>query len=165
MRWVMLLALLLVSCGGSGPPPSAPSPLLSKPVPEFSRRTVSGDQVDTKKLGGRVMVVKFFAKYCEPCKRTLPATQNLHREMADVTFIGVAEDEDKADVEEMIETFDLTFPIIHDAYNVVAGHFGVVQLPATFVTDIRGNVKWVGAPGQAEDDLEAAIAWVRGPRP
>jgi len=101
--------------------------------------------------------VKFFAKYCEPCKKTLPAAQRLHEQNGDITFIGIAEDEYQADVEEMVHAFKLTFPIIHDRGNVLAGRFRVNVLPATFVADATGKVRWVGGEDQTEADLEAAI--------
>ena len=162
--FVLALFALLMGCGPATPPPTAPSAILNKPLPKLSGRTVAGKKVKKESLANKVVVVKFFAKYCEPCKKTLPAAQKLHEQHSDVAFIGVAEDEYKSDAAEMIQTYRLTFPVIHDPHNVVAGRFRVDQLPATFVTDAKGNVKWVGAPGQKEGDLEAAIEWAKQPR-
>lgn len=157
----LALALVSVGCGPGTPPPSAPSAVLDKPLPKLSGRTVDGQKVSRDALDGRVVVVKFFAKYCEPCKKTLPEAQKLHRQNDDVAFVGIAEDEYRADVQAMIDTYGLTFPVIHDKSNVVAGRFRVNQLPATFVTDKHGKVAWVGAAGQAVGDLEAAVAWAK----
>ncbi len=156
-----VICTFLFGCGPSVLPPSAPSVILDKPLPSLAGRTVQGETVKAASLANRVVVVKFFAKYCVPCKKTLPAAERLHRAHDDITFIGVAEDDDRSDVEEMIQTYDLTFPVIHDPGNIVAGRFGVSQLPATFVTDARGRVRWVGSPGQQEQDLEAAIVWAK----
>lgn len=165
MRFAVFVVsvFMLFGCVPPGPPPTAPSAILDKPLPKLSGRTVDGKKVQPEELANRVVVIKFFAKYCEPCKKTLPAAQRLHVDNDDVQFIGVAEDEFGADVSEMIKTYGLTFPVIHDKSNVVAGRFRVDQLPATFVTDTKGNVRWVGAPGQTEADLEAAIAWAKNP--
>jgi thiol-disulfide isomerase/thioredoxin len=151
----MLLAVVLCGCGASGMPPSAKSAVLDKPLPSIKRRSIDGASVTTP--AGRIVVVKFFAKYCEPCKKTLPTAERLHRENRDIVFIGIAEDEYQAEVEEMIQTFDLTFPVIHDRGNVLAGRFRVNALPATFVADAAGTVRWVGGEEQTEADLEAAI--------
>ena len=103
-----------LACGSSGPPPpSAPSPLVAKSIPEFTRPALDGTRVDTKDLRGKVVVLKFFAKYCEPCVRTLPATQALHQSYgSSVAFVGVAVDELREDVQSMIDTYSLTFPIV-----------------------------------------------------
>jgi thiol-disulfide isomerase/thioredoxin len=135
---------------------------LDKDLPKFRRPTVNGDKVSTRE-GGRIVVVKFFAKYCEPCKKTLPEAQRLHEENPDVLFVGIAEDEYQADVQAMIDQFGLSFPVVHDRGNVLAGRFRVDELPITFVADDSGRVRWVGDGATSENGLEAAIFWVRSP--
>jgi thiol-disulfide isomerase/thioredoxin len=154
------LALSLSGCGGGAAaqmPPSAPSPLSGKALPDFQRRSIDGAKIDTKGLRGKVVVVKFFAKYCEPCKKTLPAAEALAKDRADIAFIGVAEDERESDVREVVGTYGLTFPIVHDRGNVLSGRYRVSEMPVTFVADAQGVVRWVGGPGQSEDDLSKAV--------
>jgi peroxiredoxin len=166
-RRPLLLGLLSASafpalaCGPAAPPPSAPSSILEAPLPPFSRRAVDGKQVSTREPSGKVVVVKFFAKYCEPCKKTLPAAQKLHANDAELMFIGIAEDEKRADIDEMISTYGLSFPVIHDRDNLLAGRFRVSVLPATFVADTQGRIRWVGGEKQTESDLASAIDWVK----
>ncbi len=143
---------------GGPPPPSAPSPLHDGAAPDFSRPSLSGEQVDTAALRGQTVVIKFFAKYCEPCKRTLPAAEQLHRDHPEVAFIGISEDESQSDTEALISTYGLTFPVVLDRGNVLAGRFRVSEIPVTFVVDAQGIVRWVGGPGQSEDDLARAVA-------
>jgi cytochrome c biogenesis protein CcmG/thiol:disulfide interchange protein DsbE len=154
-------ATLGVGCGPPGLPASAPSPLLSKPLPDIERRAIDGTTVDTKSKRGSIVVVKFFAKYCEPCKKTLPVVERLHQSHPDVIFIGVDEDEYTSEVEEMVRTFGLTFPVIHDAANALAGRFRVGELPVTFLADGTGTIRWIGGEGQSEDDLGQAIEAVQ----
>ena len=164
--WILSLALVALpagacACGPAAPaaaPPSAPSPLLSQPLPDFQRRTLDGSKLDTKDLRGRVVVVKFFAKYCEPCKRTLPAVERLAKEHAEIAFVGIAEDERESDAREVVSTYGLSFPIVHDSGNVLSGRFRVREMPFTFVADAQGQVRWVGGPEQSEGDLALAIA-------
>lgn len=159
------LPLAAPACGGAAAPmpPSAASPLAGNPLPDFQRRSLGGAQVDTKGLRGRVVVVKFFAKYCEPCKKTLPAVESLAKERAEIAFIGVAEDEYEADVQEVVGTYGLTFPVVHDRGNVLSGRYRVSEMPVTFVADAQGVVRWVGGPGQSEDDLARAVSAIGQP--
>jgi thiol-disulfide isomerase/thioredoxin len=155
---VCFAALTLAACGSKGPPPAShPSPLLSKPVPVFKRPTLDGPAFDVEAVRGKVLVVKFFAKYCEPCKRTLPKVQQLHAERSEVVFVGISEDETEMDARELKERYGLTFPIVHDRGNVLSGRFRVSDLPITFVVGPEGVVKWVGGPEQTEDDLQRAL--------
>ena len=162
-RWAAAALLItMAACGGAGnagAPPSASSPLLHQPLKPISRPTVSGGKVDTEQLAGQVVVIKFFAKYCKPCEKTLPEAERLHAS-PDVTVIGVAEDESTSDIDYLVQKHALTFPIVHDRGNVIAGRFRVRELPATFVADRTGKVVWVGGDKQATGDLEAVIASV-----
>ncbi len=153
-------ALVLTACHPTptAPPPSAESPLAQKSLPDFQRPTLAGASIDTKALRGQVVVIKFFAKYCEPCKRTLPAAEKLHRKHPEVAFVGVSEDEYASDAQSLVQSYGLSFPVVHDQGNVLAGRFRVSEMPVTFVVDGQGVVQWVGGPGQDEDDLAAAIA-------
>lgn len=163
MRKLALAALLsLCACAPKGPPPpSSPSPLSGSKAPKFARDTLGGGRVDTGALTGTVWVVKFFAEYCEPCKRTLPEAQRLHEKYGDVAFIGVSEDERQEDAAGLVRTYGLSFPVVLDRGNVLSGRFRVSQLPITFVVDAAGDVAWVGGPEQDETALERAIASVR----
>lgn len=155
----LLLAslLALTACGPGALPPSAPSALLAQDLPDFQRPTLDGSKVDTKASRGQVVVVKFFAKYCEPCKRTLPAAEELHQAHPDVVFIGVAEDEREDDVREVVDTYHLSFPVVHDVSNVLSGRYRVSDMPATFVADGSGKIVWVGGPENTESGLAPAI--------
>jgi len=157
-----VLALGCSSAPASRPPPaSAPasdaSPLLSRPVPDFSRTALDGRRVDTARLRGRVVVVKFFAKFCEPCKRTLPVLQELARRRPDVAILGISEDERESDAHEVVRSFGLSFPVVHDREQILAGRYRVQELPVTFVIDAGGRVRWVGGPFQREADAVLAV--------
>ena len=165
-RRAVLLAILIAAVGcprrTGPPPPSAPSKIHEAALPDFDRPTLAGPRIDTKALRGKVVVIKFFARYCEPCKYTLPEAERLHRELAgDLVVIGVSEDEDPRQTAELARDFRLTFPIVHDDGHVLAGRYRVTESPIAFVVDGSGVVRWVGGPGMAPGDLERAIAAVR----
>jgi cytochrome c biogenesis protein CcmG/thiol:disulfide interchange protein DsbE len=163
---VLVAALVVVpSCEKKGPatmPPSMQSALLGQPVPELSRPSLAGGQIDVTTMRGKIVVVKFFAEYCEPCKVTLPEAQSLSVKQTDVVFVGVSEDEYEQKARDVVAQYGLSFPIVHDRGNVLAGRFRVHEMPATFVVDTTGVIRWVGGPGQAEGDLAKAISAVRG---
>jgi thiol-disulfide isomerase/thioredoxin len=167
-RWFLggacLSPLALGACGGppaAPAPPSSPSPLLSNAMPDFRRPSLVGPDVETERLRGRVVVVDFFAEHCGPCARSLPALEALHRAAPDVSVVGVSEDEDLAGARRMVERFGLTFPVVHDAQRVLAGRYRVVDLPATFVADPAGVVRWRGDRPHEEGELRAVVEGAR----
>lgn len=157
----LLLVALILGCATAPPPPSAPSPLVGRAAPDFTRPTLAGQRLDTRALRGRPVVYEFFAKYCEPCQRTLPALERLHRERPDLAVVGIAEDERASEAAEVVASFGLTFPVVHDQGNVLSGRFRVTALPVAFLVDREGVVRWVGGSGQGEDDLARALDALR----
>jgi peroxiredoxin len=155
------LALVLLSGCAATLPPSAPSPLLGQALPDFRRPTLAHGDLTAGQLRGRPVVVKFFAEYCEPCKRTLGAAQRLSLEHADVQFVGVSEDEYAATAERVVKHHGLTFPVVLDRGHVLQGRFRVREMPVTFLADASGVVRWVGGPAQTEEELADALAAIR----
>jgi peroxiredoxin len=148
---------LALGCAPKTLPPSAASELLGTPVPDFTRQALDGAPVDTVKLRGSTVVLKFFAEHCEPCKRTLPETERLHHENPRVAFVGVSADDYAATARALGRQFGLSFPIVHDAGRALQSRFRVTELPVTFVVDRTGMVRWVGGPAQSERDLAQTI--------
>jgi thiol-disulfide isomerase/thioredoxin len=147
-----------LGCGHATPAPaSSPSRLLRGEAPSFRRATVQGGDFDTASASGRVLIVDFFAAYCGPCRRSLPALQALHRRRPDLAVVGVSLDAAPDTAAALIARYQLSFPVVHDAGAVLAGRFRVTELPASFVADRAGRVAWVGGGDQPEDALARAV--------
>jgi len=150
---------LVTSCASkpAAPPPSAQSPLLEKPLPQFRRSALDGSSVDTQALEGRVVVLELFAEYCVPCVTSLPAAQEAHARRPNAAFIGLSEDEDTAGAERMVARHRLTFPVVHDAGRVLAGRLRLTELPSTVIADRKGTVRWVGTKPFTAEELMLVI--------
>lgn len=158
-RCFSLAAILMISCGGSAPaqaPATSKTSLLGKPAPSFKRDALDGPPV-VLAAPGRVVVVKFVAKYCEPCVRTLPAIQRLHERHPEISIVAIAEDELERDARDLVTTHHLTFPVIHDVQQVLAARYRVSDLPSTFIINGSGTIVWFGGPDKSETDLTTAI--------
>jgi peroxiredoxin len=156
----LLLATLGAGCGRPAVPDSSASAVLGKPMPAIDRRALDGREVEPASYAGKTVVVKFFAEYCEPCKRTLPEAEALSRSRRDVVVIGISEDEREDVARGIVEGYGLSFPVLHDRGQVLSGRFRVGSLPATFVVDPQGIVRWAGfgARSQAMEQAVDAIA-------
>jgi thiol-disulfide isomerase/thioredoxin len=163
MNRIALSALLLLAGCGGPPSPSAPSPLLAKPMPDVHRRALDGALVDTARARGQVVIVDFFAKYCEPCRRTLPELEALHRDEPSVLVVGVDEDENESDAREVVDSLRLTFEVVHDRDHVLSGRYRVTDLPMTFVAGPEGAIRWAGGEHLTSGDLARAVATARRP--
>jgi len=136
---------------------SAPSPLLEKPLPAFSRTALDGTEVNSKALVGRVVVLELFAEHCVPCVTSLPAAEAAHRARPDAAFVGLSEDDGAEGAERMAKRHEVSFPVVHDAGRVLAGRLRLTELPATVIADRRGTVRWVGTRSFTTEELTLAI--------
>ena len=164
-RSVSALAIVAALCGAPacGPtlPPSAPSPLADRGLPDFQSTTMDGRELGARALRGHLAVVTFFGKKCGRCGETLPALQGLSQEQPDVAFVGIAEDDFALDSKDLVTMYRLTFPIVHDKGRSIGGGFHVEEMPATFVADRHGIVRWVGGADQSIDQVRQALEVLR----
>ncbi len=162
---VAFLALMLGPAASMGcartPPPSLPTTLYGAPMPSFERRTLDGREVSSKGLRGQIVVVEFFASYCEPCKRSLPAIVKLARSDHRLTVVAIGEDERLDLTAKMAADYGLTMPVIHDAGNVLAARFRIDGLPSTFVIDEHGAIRWLGGADHDAATLARVIKAIR----
>lgn len=85
-------------------------------------------------------VVNFFAAWCAPCKRELPAFRAAAAANPNVTFIGVDHQDSREDAIELLDQFGITYPAGYDPQGEVAARYGVRGLPATAFIDTDGRI-------------------------
>jgi cytochrome c biogenesis protein CcmG/thiol:disulfide interchange protein DsbE len=128
-------ALLLTACDGGG---AASGP---QRLPDVTVAPLSGDGVplDLATLTGPA-VVNLWATWCVPCRRELPAFQDVSERSRDVAFIGIDIGDDPAAARAFLDRLGVTFPQYVDRDAAVTDVLGVASLPVTFVVDAAGGV-------------------------
>ena len=96
---------------------------------------------------GRVVVLNFWATWCEPCKKEMPDLSAIQNDYAPlgVQVIGAAGDEaaDGAKVLKFIREFKVNFPVWLGATTDDMQRFGVgTVLPATVIVNKDGKIVW-----------------------
>jgi thiol-disulfide isomerase/thioredoxin len=136
----------------------------SEAKPNFSLSDLEGSQHELKRQAGRVVLVHFFATWCEPCREELSSLSRLAErpgsQPPSVLAVNVAEV--PARVRRFLESAPVNFPVLLDANRAVTRAWGVSVLPTTFVLDrelaarlfVEGDLDWMGA------DVLAAIEQV-----
>lgn len=89
-------------------------------------------------------VVDFWASWCEACQDTIPALDDLWRDLRHdgVLVIGVSVDESAAVADSAAQHLGASFPIV--VSQRIAARYGISKVPLTFVVDGRGMIRWVG---------------------
>ncbi len=125
---------------------------LVKPVPVsddavLSLKDLTGTVQSLEGYRGRVVVLNFWATWCEPCKKEMPDLSAIQNDYAalGVQVIGAAGDEaaDSAKVLKFIREFKLNFPVWLGATTDDMKRFGLGEvLPATVIIDKAGKIVW-----------------------
>ena len=115
-------------------------------TPRLEAKDLDGKAVDLKSLKGRVVVVNFWATWCEPCRDELPALLHLKQKLAgkpfDLLTVNYGESPEK--IAQYLQRQKLAPPVLLDRDMEIAKDWKVGGLPMTFVVDAKGRVRyWV----------------------
>jgi cytochrome c biogenesis protein CcmG/thiol:disulfide interchange protein DsbE len=121
--------------------------------------TLSGEKVRLADLRGRVVLLDFWATWCEPCKLSLPFYARLQRELRGLEVVAASTDEDDEDVRKFLAQTPLPYTIARDPAGRIADELGVELMPTTFLLDRAGNVRFrhVGAAPDSEAALRREV--------
>ena len=142
-------------------------------APDFALRglgaapTEPGALMSLDSLRGRVVLVNFWATWCEPCEREMPAMERLYEAMPRDTFelVAVAIDEKEADVQAFQDRYTLSFPILLDLDQSVYQSYQTMGVPESLLLDRDGRIveRYVGPrEWDAPEYVERIRAQVRG---
>jgi thiol-disulfide isomerase/thioredoxin len=113
---------------------------------------------------GRPLVLNFFASYCTPCAREMPALQSVADELGDrvaVVGLNLADEEDAARA--LVEQTGVTYDLGRDRDGAIAEALGVVNLPTTVFATADHEVVEVHTGALSEDQLREKMTRLAGP--
>ncbi|HSH76771.1 MAG TPA: TlpA disulfide reductase family protein [Longimicrobiales bacterium] len=152
--WILLGTLAATSaCAateGSGPP------RVGEPARAYAAATLDGDTVSLASLRGQVVLLNLWATWCAPCRAETPYLQSLYEDYRDQGFVivGISMDTGDAaeDVAMFVEEYDVGYTILHDPRMAGMELYQVLGLPATFLIDREGVLRWMRYGPIAEGD-------------
>ena len=113
-------------------------------APAIELFTPEGTAFTLARLRGKVVLVNFWATWCEPCVTEMPSLQRLRDRYAPrLEVLGVNYQEGPARIKGVIDQSGISFPIVRDTDGAVAKAWGARIFPARDVVDRAGDVKHV----------------------
>ena len=123
--------------------------------PILSLPNTAGADVALEAARGHVVLVHFFATWCEPCREDLPALNRLAaRAGGSVNVLAIAVADADQRVQRFFATTPVDFPVLLDRDRAVAKAWQVATLPTTFVLDAGLRPRFVVETDYAWDSLD-----------
>lgn len=110
------------------------------PTQPVTGRTLDGEPLALAAFAGRPVVLSFWATWCEPCRRELPALAAWAKAHPEVAIVGVNYEDDAAAAKAFASEHGATWPSLADADGAIGEAFKVPGLPATYLIDADGRV-------------------------
>jgi len=144
------MALLLAAIGSL--PIASAAPAVGKPAPPLVATLLDGTPFDLAAHRGEVIVINFWATWCEPCRTELPAFETYYREHRKdgFTLLAVSMDDPELRSRVMKVAQDYSFPVSVVGDTQASGYGRIWRLPITFVIDRHGVLRVDGGSGERQ---------------
>jgi thiol-disulfide isomerase/thioredoxin len=119
-------------------------PWTSGATPKLELDGLDGRKVQLSALKGKVVLVNYWATWCEPCIDEMPSIERLRKKMKgrpfEVLAVNYGESADR--VSAFIAKMKLSMPVLLDPYKNSVDAWKVRGLPMTFLVDAAGRVRY-----------------------
>ncbi|WP_456407797.1 redoxin domain-containing protein [Caldithrix abyssi] len=132
-------------------------------APAFTLNDLNGNEVSLSDFKGKVVFVNFWATWCPPCRKEIPAFIELIDQYGDDGFVilGVAVDPREFQNVDKVKPFakemGINYPVVYDTKGVSQLYGGIRSIPTTFVINREGKVVGRIVGSRPKDVFEGII--------
>ena len=137
------LAFGALACATAPAAATAIKPWTGKETPPLMRPDLTGKVVDLKEMRGKVVVLNFWATWCEPCLAEMPSLERLRSRFQGrpLEVLTVNYGEGTPRIRDYLAKQNISLPVLLDPEKEAATAWRAGGLPITFVIDPRGRVR------------------------
>ena len=156
-----MLALCLAGCAGKTNEPAEGPRVLQEgdAAPDFTANLAGGGTFRLSDYSDGVVLLNFWATWCPPCVRELPAFEQLAGEAAEgFALLAVNCSEPGATVDAFLAENGYTFPVAYDEDGGIGAWYPTDGIPYTLI--ISGGIIqkiYLGAPADAYAEYKGAV--------
>jgi len=162
---IMIVAAAHLTQHKPGQISPASANLKGQAAPNFTLQSLDGKQVSLSDFRGKVVLLNFWATWCQPCKIEMPWFVELQKQYGaqGLQVLGVAmDDASPGDIGKFAKEMGVDYPVLIGKESVGDEYGGVQFLPATFYIDRDGKVQdkifGLKARGEIEDEVKGLLA-------
>jgi len=115
-------------------------------APDFSARTISGEEITLSHMRGRPVFVTFWSTWCSRCQDEMEYLKELKTRYPDVTFVAVTSEsadmngEELAKIQQTVQEWDIPFIVLLDKDLKILDRYKVDALPTSVIVGMDGRV-------------------------
>lgn len=110
-------------------------------------------------MDNKVVLIDFWAVWCEPCRHSIPELNKLHAELGErgLVVLGMTRDDEKS-IAEFVTRVPMQFHVGTDVDGAFFKRLAVRAMPYAVLADRGGTIIWQGDPGElTRERIEAAL--------
>ena len=162
-RGIVLVAIAAALANGLSARPAVTederTPSAPRAAPDFSRPGLDHKEVSLSAYRGRVVLLNFWATWCEPCIAEIPRFAEWQRKYGErgLQVLGVSMDDVEAPVRTAYRKYGLNYPVVMGDEKLGEMYGGILGLPATFLIDANGRIRFQHEGAADLDVLEREL--------
>lgn len=126
------------------------------PLPDLTTFKLEGKLPES--LKGKVVILDFWASWCQPCAKSFPVLDELQKKYGDkLVVIGVSVDESTDKMQKFLSKHAVSFVIVRDAGQKLAAAVQPPTMPTSFILDGEGKVRFLHKGFHGEETRQAYI--------
>jgi peroxiredoxin len=118
-------------------------------APDFSLPDLTGQTISLSSYRGKVVLLDFWATWCDPCREEIPHFVALQSQYGDqgLEIIGISMDDGPEPVRAFYQRFKINYPVVMGGAKTGELYGGVLGLPIAFLIGRDGRIysKHMGA--------------------
>jgi thiol-disulfide isomerase/thioredoxin len=113
-------------------------------IPDFVLKDLAGLDISPKNFAGKLVVINFWASWCDPCVAEFPSLMKLlEKYKGDVVLLAISADYERKDIDSFLKAFKVNSPNLHVMWDKdfeVAKKFGTSRLPESYILGRDGRL-------------------------
>lgn len=124
--------------------------------PNFKVTTDHNQTLTRDNFGGKILVLNFWASWCEPCVAELPSLNELHKRLGPkgLVVLGISLDKNEANYKKFLKRAGVAFETSRDPEANISASYGTFKYPETYI---------MGADGKVIEKIISDRNWITDP--
>jgi thiol-disulfide isomerase/thioredoxin len=146
-NWFCLAAVILAATAHADVKPG-------ERARDFEQLTFAGKKLKLSSLKGKVVLLDFWASWCEPCKKELPVLAKMAPRLRQqgVEIVAVNIDDRRENAESFLRSHGVELTVVYDQGQKIVKDWEPPKMPTSFVIDRAGTVRAVNAGFESGDE-------------